>query len=273
MKLLRKIVYQLCRIFPELRRYLWRRWYNFILKYDNDALFLFMNYGYTDIESNNPPLSLQPSEEKYRYCIQLYLHVAEAVDMTGKKVLEVGCGCGGGTAYIATHFGPAVMKGLDYSQNAVESCRKYHAAVPNLTFVHGDAEALPFEAGSFDIVVNVESSHTYGRPSRFFSEVDRVLQPQGHFLIADFRGKPEVPAFRQQLLDAGFQIIKEENITRNIVRALELDHDRKSGLIPPGPLQQYFQAFSGTKNSITYEQFNSGDMEYLYFVLQKGKKK
>ena len=142
--MLRKIIYTLCRISPGFKSFLWHVWYNFILNNDRDAHFLFMNYGYTEIEPNDPPLSLQPAEERYRYCIQLYHHVAQAVDMTEKEVLEVGCGCGGGAAYIATHFGPAIMKGLDYSQNAIESCRKLHAAVPNLTFVHGDAESLPF---------------------------------------------------------------------------------------------------------------------------------
>jgi ubiquinone/menaquinone biosynthesis C-methylase UbiE len=144
--------------------------------------------------------------------------------------------------------------------------------VPNLSFQHGDAEALPFEAGSFDVVVNVESSHTYGRPARFFCEAVRVLKPQGYFLIVDFRGKTEVAGWRQQLLDAGFTLLREENITRNIVKALELDHERKTGLInnnAQGLFQKPFQAFSGTKDSVTYKTFDNGEMEYLFFVLQK----
>ena len=265
-----KSINKLCRISPSLKRFLWHSWYNFILNNDRDAYFLFMNYGYAEVESNDSPLSLQPGEEKYRYCIQLYHHVAQAIEMTGKEVLEVGCGCGGGAAYIAAHFGPAVMKGLDFSQSAIETCRKYHAAVPKLTFIHGDAEALPFDVGSFDIVVNVESSHTYRKPNRFFSEVDRVLRPQGCFLIADFRDKLEVPTLRQQLQDARLQLLREENITRNIVKALELDNDRKMGLIPPGIFQKPFQAFTGTKDSATYKTFDSGETEYLFFVLQKG---
>jgi len=272
LNLLGRAFYKLTEVSPKLKRFLWRGGDNFIVNIDREREFLLMNYGYADIKPKSPPFPLQPAEEKYRCRIHLYRHVVEGADMTGKTVLEVGCGCGGGAAYVATHFGPTVMKGLDYSQNAVELCRKYHAAIPNLTFIHGDAEALPFDAGSFDVVMNVESSHTYGKPDRFFHEVDRVLRPQGYFLIADFRGKPEVPKFRQQLKDAGFQFLKEENITRNIVTALELDHDRKNGLIPQGPLQKQFRAFSGTKNSVTYEHFNSGQMEYLYFALQKGKK-
>ena len=271
MELLRRVIYKLCRISPKCRRFLWHAWYNLIVNFDRDKELLFMNYGYSDIEPNDSPLLLQPAEEKYRCRIQLYHHVAKAIDMTGKEVLEVGCGCGGGAAYIATHFGPAIMKGLDYSPRAIEACKRYHAAVPNLSFVHGDAEALPFDAGSFDIVVNVESSHSYRNPARFFKEVDRVLRPQGWFLIADFRGKSKIPEFRQQLQDARFQLQREENIAPNIVRALELDHDRKMGLIPQGLFKTPYQLFSGTKNSVTFKTFDSGELEYLFFVMQKGR--
>jgi ubiquinone/menaquinone biosynthesis C-methylase UbiE len=255
---------------PNFKRFLWRIWYNFIINVDSETELLFMNYGYEEIGPNGSPQSLKPAEEKYRYRINLYNHIAQGVEMQGKQVLEVGCGCGGGAAYIATHFDPATYKGLDYSKSAVEACQKYHTAVPNLTFVHGNAEALPFESASFDIVVNVESSHTYGNPSRFFSEVDRVLRPGGYFLIADFRDKQEVSPFRQQLHDAHFQFLQENDITPNVVKALELDSERKIKLIPPGILRNAFNVFSGTTNSIMYKTFARGETEYLFFVLQKG---
>jgi ubiquinone/menaquinone biosynthesis C-methylase UbiE len=265
---------QLCRISPNIKRALWRTWYNYLVKMDKDAELLFMNYGHAEIEPNAPLLPLQAAEEKYRYCMQLYHHVAQAIDLTGKEVLEVGCGRGGGAAYLATRFRPAVMQGVDFSQNAIAFCKKYHAVVPNVTFVHGDAEALPFEAGSFDVVVNVESSHSYGTIARFFSEVYRVLRPQGYFLLADFRDAPDIPVLQQQLRATRFQLVRTEVITRNIVKALELDHDRKVQLIRqkvPGIFYKPFLTFAATKNSKTYATFNSGETEYLYFILQKAR--
>ena len=269
--MLEKALYMLCRISPNCKRFLWRSWYDYIISYDRKASFLFMNYGYVETSPDAPPLPLEAAEENYRHRIQLYHHVAKAVDMTGKEVLEVGCGCGGGAAYIATNFGPAIMKGLDYSQRAIEACKKYHAAAPNLSFVHGDAQALPFDAGSFDIVVNVESSHTYPNQGRFFGEVSRILRPQGWFLIADFRNKQVIPALRQQLCDARLQLQREENITPNILKSLESSHDRKVKSIPPGVFQQFFHKFSATKDSTTFKKFESGETEYFFFVLQKGK--
>ncbi|MBN1981856.1 MAG: methyltransferase domain-containing protein [Chitinivibrionales bacterium] len=250
-----------------------QEWYDFIYNRDKEKEFLFLNYGYADLESTSSPLVLQPAEEEYRSRIQLYHHIAQAAAMTGKEVLEVGCGCGGGTAYIATHFGPALMKGLDLSQTAIKFCREQHAAIPNLTFLHGNAEALPFNDNSFDIIMNVESSHSYKTVSNFFNEVNRVLRPQGSFLFADLRGTSEFPILRQQLRDAHLQLLQEENITPNIIRALELDHDRKIKFTQssmPRFLYKPFHKFYGTKNSETYECFINGLMEYYFFILQKG---
>ena len=54
-----------------------------------------MNYGYIDL-NGELPLELNPDDEEDRYFIQLYHHVATAVDIQGKDVLEVGSGRGGG---------------------------------------------------------------------------------------------------------------------------------------------------------------------------------
>lgn len=48
-----------------------------------------------------------------------------------------------------------------------------------MRFVHGDAEELPFEDGSVDLLVNIESSHTYPDLGKFLREVERVLRPGG----------------------------------------------------------------------------------------------
>jgi len=50
---------------------------------------------------------------------------------------------------------------------------------PNLTFVEANAEELPFEDSSVDVLVNIESSHTYPDLGRFLHEAARVLRPGG----------------------------------------------------------------------------------------------
>ena len=119
---------------------------------------VFFNFGYEE----DPPLGLplDPSDEPNRYCIQLYHQTASQVDLTGKKVLEVSCGAGGGASYIVRNLGPASYTGLDLNPASIDLCRERHP-LPGLDFVQGDAQNLPFPDESFDAVVNVEASHQY----------------------------------------------------------------------------------------------------------------
>ena len=59
-----------------------------------------MNYGYAPLDPQTEKLVLDDADESDRYCIQLYQHVASAVDRLGLSVLEVGSGRGGGSGYI-----------------------------------------------------------------------------------------------------------------------------------------------------------------------------
>ena len=131
-------------------------------------------------------LPLAASDEPNRFCIQLYHRTATQVDLSGKRVLEVSCGHGGGASYLVRTLRPASYTGLDLNPAGVDFCRKRHK-LPGLDFVQGNAEDLPFADQSFDAVINVEASHHYPRFPRFLAEVARVLRPGGHFLYADFR--------------------------------------------------------------------------------------
>lgn len=77
-------------------------------------------------------------------------------------------------------------------------CRKRHD-LPGLEFVRGDAEDLPFPDKSFDVVVNVEASHSYPHLPVFLGEVARALRPEGRFLYTDTRIREFVPAWQTDL--------------------------------------------------------------------------
>src|ERR1700757_4421321 len=153
----------------------------------NDVVFL--NTGYEE----EPPMALPlaDSDEPNRFHIQLYHRTATQVDLNGKRVLEVGCGHGGGASYLMRTAGPASYTGLDLNPAGIAFCRKRHN-LPGLEFVQGDAENLPFPDQSFDAVINIESSHCYPRFPRFLAEVARVLRPGGHLLYADLRQRVHV---------------------------------------------------------------------------------
>jgi SAM-dependent methyltransferase len=269
--MLTKILNLAIRISPRLSRALVRTWYQMLVVLDRKREITFMNYGYADLDPGARGLALTNGEGNNRYCIQLYHHLATAVDLKGKNVVEVGSGRGGGASYIASYLKPQSMRGIDLSDKAVDFCNT-HYSTEGLSFTQGDAEHLPLGDATVDAVVNLESSHCYGSMDRFLSEVHRVLRPGGYFLFSDHRDQGKVELLRQQLKDAGLNVVKETDITANVVRALELDNDRKAELIErrcPRLLRGRMAEFAAMKGSKTYLSFASGSSRYLSFVLQK----
>ncbi|MFD1045581.1 methyltransferase domain-containing protein, partial [Kibdelosporangium lantanae] len=123
------------------------------------------------------------SEQLYYYTLRAVPMAAE--DFQDKHVLEVGSGVGGGLNFLSRLVGGATFTGVDLSPGAVDRANGSFSRGDRLRFVCGDAESLPFEDDSFDVVINVESSHNYPNLPGFFSEVARVLRPGGHLSVVD----------------------------------------------------------------------------------------
>lgn len=178
---------------------------------------VFLNWGYEE----SPPMGipLEAQDEPHRYQVQLYHRVAAQADLRGRDVLEVSCGHGGGASYLTRVFKPASYTGLDANRAGIDFCRRRH---PGVGFVHGGAENLPFEDGSFDAVINIEASHCYMRVPRFFDEVARVLRPGGDFLYADVRARDFIPTWEREIAGAPLKVVSETDISGEVARALPL---------------------------------------------------
>jgi SAM-dependent methyltransferase len=186
---------------------------------DDDVLF--MNWAYEE----DPPMGipLDPSDEPHRYPIQLYHATAtQNGEVSGKRILEVGCGQGGGASYIARTLKPESYTALDLNAAGIEFCRRRHQ-VPGLDFIQGHAEDLPFPAESFDAVINVESSHFYPHFDRFLSEVARVLRPGGAFLYTDIRQWFQCDQWEAALNASGMQLVSGREINQQVLRGMELN--------------------------------------------------
>jgi len=269
--MLRQSLDAVARISPRFRRRMMRTWYEFLVVLDRNKDITFMNYGYCGLGTAENQLALNAAEQSNRYSIQLYQHLAGAVDLRNKDVAEIGSGRGGGAAYISRTLKPRSMVGIDISRKAIEFCRNYYSN-GNLSFVHGDAENIPLADHAVDAVINLESSHCYGSMTRFLSEVRRVLRPGGYFLFSDHRDHDRTAVLRRQLNEAGLKLMAETDITQNVVRALELDNDRKQQLIKrtcPKVLHREAGEFAALKGTRTFEAFKTGYSRYLSFVLQK----
>ena len=238
---------QFPRLSNPLRRLFFLLLYEYISIVDKEANALFMNYGYADLDPDAEPLELLPEEEKHRYSLQLYHHVADVIDWTGLQALDLSSGRGGGAWYIMRQFRPTSIVGVDLSFNAIRFCNRYYA-VDGLSFLQGRAEHLQFPDNTFDVVTNIEASLHYANMEAFVSEVVRVLKPGGHFLYADFRHVEEIDQWRLQLDHSDLKLVEEEDITPNVVRSLELGAERTRELInqyAPRPLRKRIRQFAG----------------------------
>lgn len=236
-----------------------------------DAPIIFLNYGYIDLSPEAPPVKLQAPDEANRLCIQLYHYLAHPIDLAGLDVMEVSCGHGGGASYIKRYLQPKSMVGVDLNPNAVEFCRRHHA-LQGLSFVQGNAEALQFDENSFDTILNVEASHCYGDMAQFLKQVVRLLRPGGHFLFADFRYRSEQEILATQLRQSGLEMVKTENITPNVLKAMEANDEEKLTLIrqyAPKILHKWLKQFAAVKGSSIFNAFQSGEMVYLSYTLRK----
>ena len=86
------------------------------------------------------------------------------------------------------------------------------------------------------------------------------------------RNKNSINLLREQLRNSGLKIIKEKTITPNIIKALDLDSERRENLIKrlvPKLLHKPSMALAGVKGTAVYRSFVIGKKEYLNFVLQK----
>jgi ubiquinone/menaquinone biosynthesis C-methylase UbiE len=160
--------------------------------------------------------------------------------------------------------------GLDFSGHAIRFCQARHAALRHVGFVRGHALQLPFPDGSFDLVINVEASHAYRDDAPFLCEVRRVLRVRDRFLYADHRTRRKLPRLERAARGAGL-VGGFRDVTPNVVRACELDAERRRALIRSGlpwwcrPFGiPRLERYAGLPGTVAFERLRTGDR--IYFI-------
>jgi SAM-dependent methyltransferase len=229
----------------------------------------FLNYGYSADAS--PQLSVVELPEIYinRNSVKLVLELIGDCDLKDRRILDAGCGRGGTIHVIHTFFRPESTTGIDLSADAIRFCRKAHR-YPGATFREADAERLPFADSSFDIVTNVESSHSYPDVRAFYLEVFRVLAPGGYFLYTDVMPRDKSNQCLGMLEHIGFEKEIDRDITLNVLRScdeialsrVQVFHSRNDAI-----LMQNFLAAPGSR---VYEEMKNRSWIYRILRLRKG---
>lgn len=111
----------------------------------------------------------------------------------GDRVLDVGCGTGAMTREAGRRVGPdGRVVGVDLNPRMLEVARRL---APDIEWREGDAGALPFEAGAFDVVTSQFMLMFAPDPAGALREMWRVLAPGGRLAVAVCGPLGETPGY------------------------------------------------------------------------------
>ncbi|MDQ3898506.1 MAG: methyltransferase domain-containing protein [Actinomycetota bacterium] len=228
----------------------------------------FLNYGYVPDGGPDDAVVELPEHFINKNSVRLVLELIGDCPVDGRRVVDVGCGRGGTIYTLKTFFAPEALMGVDLSTTAVAFDQKAHGD-ERTSFRVGDAEELPLPDGSYDIVTNIESSHSYPNIHRFYTQVSRVLRPGGYFLYTDALSTQQIATSLAYLDHLGFELERNRNITPNVLLSCDEVAASRVQAFDQRNDQQLMQNFLATPGSQVYDEMRSGRWEYRIFRLRK----
>ena len=102
----------------------------------------------------------------------------------GARVLDVGCGTGELMRRLRAKYPDAALAGLDPVAEMLAVARDKLSGNEDLRT--GYADALPWSAGAFDVVVSCNMFHYINHPVEALREMGRVLRPGGSLVLTDW---------------------------------------------------------------------------------------
>lgn len=137
----------------------------------------FFNYGYW----RNGTKTIEEA------CENLMEELLAFIPRKEGRILDVACGKGATSRYLAKYFEPQNIVGINISEEHLKRCREN---APWCEFLHMDATKLEFPDESFDNMISVEAVHHFDTREAFLREAHRVLKPGGSLVVSDMRLRP-----------------------------------------------------------------------------------
>jgi tocopherol O-methyltransferase len=191
---------------------------------------------------------IRGDESKELAQVQLTEHLATLANIqTGSTLLDIGCGFGGSSLYLAQKY-KVCATGITISPVQVEMARKAaDAAQSEAQFLLMDAEILDFSL-LFDLLWSVESISHYHDRRGFFANAVRFLKPGGNFALTDWFKRPGLSIaqtgkfigpiergmfveletmddYESHLVASGLRIVHRQDLSRHCAKSWDLGLD------------------------------------------------
>ncbi|XP_020779173.1 phosphoethanolamine methyltransferase isoform X2 [Boleophthalmus pectinirostris] len=209
----------------------------------------------------------------------------------GEKVLDVGCGIGGGDFYMAKTFGVEVL-GLDLSENMVDIAleRAAQEHLPSVQFEVSDATKRIFPESSFDVIYSRDTILHIADKLALFKRFFSWLKPGGRLLISDYccGEKPWTLPFEAYVKQrgyilytpveygkfiekAGFSEVWAEDRTSQFIQVIEEELQKakklKDEFIQEFSVEDYYAIINGWQEKL--ERSKSGDQRWGLFLAKR----
>jgi len=122
--------------------------------------------------------------------------IVDGVALPGKAVLDLGCGTGGITTFLAETYRPAGIVGVDIDRGLIERATKRAAEAglgKSMTFRTVAPGPLPFADASFDVVFSKDAMVHIENMEALFAEIFRILRPGGSVAASDWMSGTDGP--------------------------------------------------------------------------------
>jgi len=122
--------------------------------------------------------------------------IVEGVELAGKAVLDLGCGTGGITRFLAETYRPASIVGVDIDRGLIARAGKGAAAAglgERVRFRTVTPGHLPFPDGSFDLVFSKDAMVHIENKEALFADIFRILRPGGRLAASDWMSSTDGP--------------------------------------------------------------------------------
>jgi len=117
--------------------------------------------------------------------IKIIEQLFSQIDLSNvKKVLEVGCGIGVLSSYLAEKYEWEVT-GIDLDPEQIERAKNDYRENKYIKFLEANATKLPFGDNEFDLVLSVDAMHHIPNRNEAFDEINRVLKSDGFYVLVD----------------------------------------------------------------------------------------